>query len=412
MAKLKNVYFPGMNGIRFIAAFSVIFHHTEQSKYWVDLPSLWNNIIVDNVGHKGRIIFFVLSGFLITYLFLAELKKTGSIDLKKFHIRRNLRVWPLYIVIVLFSFFILPLFNMLTCHHCGFDFGPTAFNDMLSISFWSKFLVYMFMFANFGRFLWTPVPGLSQLWSIAVQEQFYLVWPTITRIFKKGFLPMVIIFILGKVLIEAVLRFYSANWDMYQLPVISYNQLGSLIKFWEIFAVEQMALGGLAAYIFIEEKEKILNFVYNKFFATFIVALYIFLFFVKVDFYFHGFVEGLIATFLLLNISTNPKFPIKLETPTLNYLGNISYGIYLFHNTFIILTMNLLMRFSFQDNMILFNIFLYSITISLTLFFSGLSFKYFESYFLQIKGKFEVVKSSRKLNWEEKSNVDESKEEK
>lgn len=401
MAQVKKVYFPGMNGIRFIAAFSVIFHHVEQSKFWLDIPSWWNTTIVDNIGHKGRIIFFVLSGFLITYLFLAEIKKTNTLNLKKFHIRRNLRVWPLYIVIILLAFFILPLVNNLTCNHCGFEYGPTSFNDILSVSFWKKFFVYLFMFANFGRFLWPPVPGLSQLWSIAVQEQFYLVWPAITRIFKKNFLPMVIIFILGKVIIEAVLRFYSNNWDAYQLPLINELQLGSLIKFWEIFAVEQMALGGLAAYIFIEEKNRILNFIYNKFFAFFIVAIYVFLFFVKVDFYFHGFVEGLISTFLLLNISTNPKFPIKLEHPSMNYLGNISYGIYLFHNFFIIMTMNLLIKFNFHENLIIFNIFLYSITISLTLFFSALSFKYFENYFLNIKSKYEVVKSSRKIGGDE-----------
>jgi len=399
MAKVKKVYFPGMNGIRFIAAFSVIFHHIEQSKYWVEIPSVWNSVFVDNVGHKGRIIFFVLSGFLITYLFLAEIKKTGTIDLKKFHIRRNLRVWPLYLLIVLFSFFLLPLMNYLTCSHCGFEFGPTSFNDLLSISFWQKFLVYFFMFANFGRFLWPPIPGLSQLWSIGVQEQFYLFWPTFTRIFKKGFLPMVVSFILVKVIIEAIFRFYNYNWDTYQLPFINQLQLGTLIKFWEIFAVEQLALGGLAAYIFIEEKHRILNFIYNRFFAGFIVFIYIFLFFIRVDFYFHGFVEGLVATFLLLNISTNPRFPIKLEHPILNYLGNISYGIYLFHNIFIILTMNLLISFSFHENLVVFNIFLYLSSISLTLFFSGLSFKYFEMHFLKLKSKFEVVKSSRKINW-------------
>jgi len=399
MAKVKKVYFPGMNGIRFIAAFSVIFHHIEQSKFWIGIPSLWNTIFVDNIGHKGRIIFFVMSGFLITYLFLAETKKTGTIDLKKFHIRRNLRVWPLYVVIVLFSFFILPMFNQLTCLKCGFDYGPTSFHDLVSASFWSKFFVYFFMFANFGRFLWPPVPGLSQLWSIGVQEQFYLVWPTITKIFKKGFLPMVITLILLKVLMEAVFRFYSVNWDMYQLPFINKLQLGTILKFWEIFAVEQLLLGGLAAYIFIEEKNKILNFIYNKYFAGFIVVVYIFLFFVKVDFYFHGFVEGLIATFLILNISTNAKFPVKLEHPMLNYLGNISYGIYLFHNIFIILAMNILAYFSFEGNLLIYNTFLYLIVISFTLFFSGLSFKYFEMHFLKLKGKFEVVKSSRKIGW-------------
>ncbi len=65
----EKVYFPGMNGIRFFAAFSVIFHHIEQTKFWINdpainnYPNLWHTMLCDNTGHKGRIIFFVLSGF-------------------------------------------------------------------------------------------------------------------------------------------------------------------------------------------------------------------------------------------------------------------------------------------------------------------------------------------------------------
>ncbi len=404
MAQIKKVYFPGMNGIRFIAAFSVIFHHIEQSKFWMNVPSVWNNIIVDNIGHKGRIIFFVLSGFLITYLFLAEIKKTGTLDTKKFHIRRNLRVWPLYIVIVLFSLLILPYFNHLTCHHCSHGYGPTPFNDIVEVSYWKKFILYLFMFANFARFMWPPVPGLSQLWSIGVQEQFYLLWPSMTKWFKRYFLPMVLFVIIGKEFGEAAIRFIKANWDMLSIPFISQKQFGTVLSFWEIFAVEQIALGALAAYIFIEEKSKILNFVYNKYVIAIVVFLFFGSFFVEVDFYFHGFFEGIVSTFLLLNISTNPKFPVKLEHPWMNHLGNISYGIYLFHNIFIILVMNVLFYYGLETNLWAFNIIIYVAVIALTLFFSHLSFNYFERYFLKLKGKFEVIKSSRKIAWNKEKN--------
>jgi len=60
------------------------------------------------------------------------------------------------------------------------------------------------------------------------------------------------------------------------------------------------------------------------------------------------------------------------------------------------------MKYSLQENMLVFNILLYVFTIALTLLFSGLSFKYFETYFLKLKSKFEVVKSSRKIDWGKK----------
>jgi peptidoglycan/LPS O-acetylase OafA/YrhL len=113
----EKVYFPGMNGIRFIAAFSVILHHIEQTKFWINIPAtnkypnIWGTMFCDNIGHKGRIIFFVLSGFLITYLFLAEIKKTGTLNLQKFHTRRALRVWPVYILTVLFALFSQSMFT-------------------------------------------------------------------------------------------------------------------------------------------------------------------------------------------------------------------------------------------------------------------------------------------------------------
>lgn len=387
-----------MNGIRFIAAFSVIFHHIEQSKFWVNLPGLWTTVFIDNVGHKGRIIFFVLSGFLITYLFLSEINKTGTLKVKNFHIRRFYRVWPVYIFAILLGFFVLPLFNDLTLYN-HWRSEPTQFNDLLAVSFWEKLFLYMLMFPNFARFIWSPIAGLTQMWSIGVQEQFYLIWPTLTRISKRYFLKVVVGFILLKVFVEVVFRFYLYNWDVIQLPYISHAQLDSLIKFWEVFAVEQLALGALLAYIFFEKKTGILNFIYNKYLNIFIGIIYIFLFFVHVDFYFHGLVEGIIAGILLINISTNPKYPVKLEHPTLNYLGNISYGIYLFHNFFIILTLNLLFKLSLTDNLLVFNTLLYSITIIATLLMSALSFKYVEMYFFQLKSKFEVIKSSRKMKW-------------
>lgn len=392
----SKVYFPGMNGIRFFAAFSVIFHHIEQTKFWINdpgqnnFPHLWNTMICDNIGHKGRIIFFVLSGFLITYLFLAEINKTGTLNLRKFHTRRALRVWPVYILVVIIAFTFIPATTNIF-HHNG-----VSFNSELHQNFWVKFAIVGLMMANFARFLFEPILGVTQLWSIAVQEQFYLVWPFLTRFFKKSFPVFVSAFILVKVFLEIAMKVYAENYTMFPNSVITPERLSTMIRWWDVFAVDQLAIGALCAYILIYKKDKILNVIYNPVFTGATILLYIYLFFVRVDFYGHTFVEGLIAAVIMMNISTNMKFPVKLENKFLNYMGNISYGIYLFHNISIITILNLIIYHTdFQGNVLMFNVVLYTGSIILTIGLSAISYKYVENYFLKLKSKYEVIKSSR-----------------
>ncbi len=392
----SKVYFPGMNGIRFFAAFSVIFHHIEQTKFWINdpavnnYPHLWQTMLCDNIGHKGRIIFFVLSGFLITYLFLAEIQKTGTLNLRKFHTRRALRVWPVYILVVIFAFTLLPMYTNI--HYSD----GRSFNEQLQDGYWVKFAIVGLMMANFARFLFEPILGVTQLWSIAVQEQFYLVWPFLTRLFKNHFMKFVSIFIIAKVIMEILMKIYLENYSMYPNGIITQPRLITIIKWWEIFAVDQLAIGALCAYILIKKMDGWLKLIYNPILVILVTLVYIYLFFIKVDFYGHTFVEGLIAAVIMMNISTNAKFPVKLEGRILNYLGNISYGIYLFHNISIITVLNLLIFYTnITGNVLLFNLLLYAGSIILTLILSAFSFRYIENYFLKLKGKYEVIKSSR-----------------
>src|SRR5690606_24795997 len=87
-----RIYLPGLNGIRAIAAFAVVISHTNGRLGEFGLSKLpyWD------LAGFGVTIFFTLSGFLITYLLLKERAKTGTIKVRKFYVRRLLRIWPLY----------------------------------------------------------------------------------------------------------------------------------------------------------------------------------------------------------------------------------------------------------------------------------------------------------------------------
>lgn len=101
-------HFLGLNALRFFAAFLVVLHHAEQIRLKNDLFNLKNFSLFNNGGIAVSF-FFVLSGFLISYLLLKEVKQTGDISIKKFYVRRILRIWPLYFLLVFIGALIIPI---------------------------------------------------------------------------------------------------------------------------------------------------------------------------------------------------------------------------------------------------------------------------------------------------------------
>ena len=108
---MKKIYFPGLTEVRAIAAILVIIHHIELYKHRQEMYSLYDtflNPFISSLGKAGVYIFFTLSGFLISYLLLCERKKNGHINIIKFYTRRALRIWPLYYLILLLSWLLIP----------------------------------------------------------------------------------------------------------------------------------------------------------------------------------------------------------------------------------------------------------------------------------------------------------------
>ncbi|MCB0696751.1 MAG: acyltransferase, partial [Chitinophagaceae bacterium] len=167
----NRVYFKNLNGVRFLAALVVIIHHIEMGKFWLGQPNIYKNSFVGGVfGQLGIILFFVLSGFLITYLLLEEHRRSGTISIKSFYMRRILRIWPVYYLIIILSFFVFP--------HFDFFFLP-SFSEHINESFWIKAGLYLSFLPNLGYTLYTHIAYATQTWSVGVEEQFYLIWPVL-----------------------------------------------------------------------------------------------------------------------------------------------------------------------------------------------------------------------------------------
>ncbi len=151
----KQRYFSSLDGVRFISIIAVLWHHS--------FPEATSSWLIK--GFLGVDMFFVLSGYLIVTLLLRE-KDKGTISLKKFYIRRCLRIFPVYFGLLLALAF---LYGVVKNDPAGFS------------TFFSLLPIYLFFVANWSL---VHIPNLEIYWSLATEEQFYLLWPFLEKLFS------------------------------------------------------------------------------------------------------------------------------------------------------------------------------------------------------------------------------------
>lgn len=373
---MEKIHFKGLNGIRFLAAFMVIVAHIESFKKFALLPNLRENNIIAQLGPQGVKIFFVLSGFLITYLLLSEVKRTGKIAIRKFYIRRVLRIWPLYFLIALLGLFILPTF-----------FSPGYFPEKIHPYFGIKVALIFSMLPNVAYLAFGHIFSLGILWSIGTEEQFYLVWPHLinrTTTSMKTLIGLLAAILLIKISCELLL---STNF----LTGIAQKTIWLIQK---ILDFDCMTVGGIFAFIYFEKREKALAFIYSKWvqIASLTVLLLLFVFNPKL-YSFSNLIYSALYGIIILNTATNPGSLLALENKTLNYCGQISYGIYMYHSIFVAFGIWIVHRTLLCTDVFFSNLFLYPFAILFSIGAAALSYHFFEKPILHYKEKFMVVKS-------------------
>ncbi len=404
---VKKEYFKGLDSLRFFAALAVFFTHVELIKKFTGFGSHWIDpeeritkfTVFQSVMSKeidplspliayssalGVVFFFVLSGFLITYLLLRERDTNNTIQIGKFYLRRAFRIWPLYYLIFILGFFVLPYLDF---------FAVPGQDVFFHQNFWGNLLLYAFFMPNLAFSIYTTaVPNIGQSWSIGVEEQFYLLWPLLIR--KSKNVLKSILWIAGVIIaLKGVL--------LLSFPFIKLEALVVFKKFLAMSKLECMALGGFGAYVFFNKKESILRLIFKPFAQVLAIAMIpILIYFIPMA------LEDMLhllfsISFLIiiLNVAGNEKSFFRFENPILQYLGRISYGFYMFHVMCIVFTIHTLDKYIGLNNDITTtqHILLYGISFLLTVAVSSLSYHIFEKAFIRLKDKYAQPKLTTEI---------------
>lgn len=356
-----RVYFPGLNILRFYAAISVVIAHT--SNNFGELRTrpahyaLLNWVALD--AQSAVNFFFVLSGFLITYLLIYERQATGNIAVRKFYLRRILRIWPLYYFICFLCFIILPLV-----------LGPEY--SLSSPPVYQVVLVLLILPNFLG-----DIGPLNHLWSIGVEEQFYLVWPWAAKNRNR------LLKIAGGILIVKIIS----------TPVIQFINSDAITHLFLTLRFECVAIGALGAYLYYE-KHPLLRIIYSWPAQAIILIGMVYLAIIDIPFTeWATLLVSAISLGLILNIATNRIFHFRFENKAINYLGQISYGVYLYHYPLLYCVIFTLKKLGVVEDTT-YDLILYTATLGGTLLLASISYRWLESPFLKFKQRDAVVASS------------------
>jgi peptidoglycan/LPS O-acetylase OafA/YrhL len=366
-AHAESFYRPGLDILRALAFLLVFVAH---GLVWhVDKPTQIGAIA--RAGEFGVCIFFFLSSYLITELLLREKRDTGTILIAAFYVRRMLRIWPLYFAMIavgcLYGFFV-------PAHAVPFAWGIS---------------LLLLLFANWYTAGHGYPPGfLFPLWSISLEEQFYLVWPWVVKYLSSGgLLGIASLLLAAAYLTLALLLGQKQTLDpaiwVNSLVQFQFFALGAMTAVvlrgripnlgerlrWGLFFAGLLCLRAAQAAAFTSNPSVAHDFAYIA--PRFLIAL---------------------AGCLCLFFSLLPLAGGRMQKPFI-YLGKISYGLYVYHVLCLGAARHLGEHFARGLSPGATQVWTIAIALPVTIVTSVLSYRYLETPFLRLKKRFTVVGS-------------------
>ncbi len=357
---MKVKVLPNLTGLRFFLAVLVVFYHVPQFCKNRGLP-FFDGLPVFHKGSEAVWFFFALSGYLIIRQLYIEKNHTDTISLGRFYRKRMLRIFPLYYLVLTFGF----LYYQLILPNLGFEFE----NDYNLIK---GILLSVFFLPNVFSVLYRPGGIIEILWSIGIEEQFYL------------FVAPLFLMVPKKYLIKGLLGFTIGYFMLFFSDLMPQLQTFSVYFFY-------FAAAGFCSIVTYKYQDKIPN---KKAIAIVLMIL------LGVYFTTNVFSDSLsemgyhLYSMILFSVSLSALSLVPFsffQNRIVTFLGTISYGIYMFHAFAMQLTGFLFLRFindkklSEPVQILLFS----GLVIGITILIAALSFRYYESFFLKLKKRTE-----------------------
>jgi peptidoglycan/LPS O-acetylase OafA/YrhL len=216
----RRFYQPELDGLRFYAFLGVFICHTLPfdgafyRRLHLPIPWLWGAIAKS--GAAGVDLFFALSAFLITSILLREQEESGGISLRRFYLRRILRIWPLYFLLIA----------------VGIVLAHTMARQSLPWYYVAGYLLFVgnWVHAVFGR----PESICSPLWTVSIEEQFYLIWPLLMKMLRRR-----------GMIVAAIVTFLLAT--VCRVGFMLAGSSGGFIYYGSVSRCDSLALGILLA---------------------------------------------------------------------------------------------------------------------------------------------------------------------
>ncbi|MFY0527036.1 acyltransferase family protein [Archangium gephyra] len=341
---LRTKTFGALDGLRALAIFAVVLYHVLEARE----------------GLVGRFylsvsLFFAISGFLITTLLLRERAQTGTISLKGFYARRSLRIFPLYYAVTALYIVLVSLFET--------DMAVRgAFFD--NVKYYLTYTSNWFINLEEGRIIFYFA------WSMATEEQFYLLWPFVVRYFKSTWGPVVF---MSGMLVVGIFMGWATKTGYLDMKHLWVRILASISI--------SVCMGCLSAYLVHFEKPfawtwKVLGQVWS------VPVMVVLVFFAIYNYNTPLWLSSLLLTLMVVAMCIRPQHVLAplIDHKWLRYVGSITYGIYLMH----MISLNIVRRVV-PHNLPLY----YVLTLALSIVFATLSYRYFEKPFLKLKDRFD-----------------------
>ena len=356
----QKYYYPQLNALRGIGIISVFLYHSYKPQFGNGFLMQFAAFCYENI-YLSMDMFFALSAFIITHLAFIEIEQNGTFSFKNFMVRRILRIWPIYFIILAISYIAI---NKIASHYnIPITLPPAGW--------------YVFFVSNF--YLEGHVFFLRQLWTISVEEQFYIIWGFCLLTMNKKITLVIAIFCI----VSLAFNFYSAfgtdNIYYHSLTYLFDLMCGAyfakliqknsrLIK----YISSPSLLKSISLYLFLPIFFLVYFFLNNMFAGTYSHALDVVM---RIVFIVHQciiFVDQMYNEQSFFNLSKR-KFLI--------YVGKIAYGVYCFHGLILTAGFLIISKLNILIHPFLSAVIMFAVTILV----GTISYKFIEKPIINLK---------------------------